>query len=117
MTNNVGLPCLLFKGNVIKSQNRWFNKEYARMQSEQTKGGNDKFFPTNESRRIALKRENRMDDFMHKTAKRILQFCIENNIDTVVMGTNKGWKQNSKMNKTENQNFVQIPYFKFRKIR
>lgn len=116
ITNNVGLPGLLFKGNVIKSRNQWYNKQYAKIQSEQTKGGTEQFIPTEESKKIGLKRENQMNDFMHKVAKRILEWCLLNKIDTVIVGANKGWKQNSKLGKVENQNFVPIPHAKFREI-
>lgn len=115
-TNNVGLPCLLFKGGVIKSQNQWYNKEYGRMQSEQTKGTKKKFVATDESKRIGLKRENRMSDFMHKTAKHIVLWCLENNIDTIVIGVNMLWKQELKMRRHAKQSFVYIPFANFRNI-
>ncbi len=34
------------------------------------------------------------------------------NIDTVVVGYNAGWKQDSDMGKKNNQKFVQIPFYK-----
>ena len=35
---------------------------------------------------------------------------MENQIDTLVVGKNKEWKQDANMNKTSNQKFVMIPY-------
>ena len=57
-----------------------------------------------------------MKDFMHKAAKRIVTWCLANRIDTVVIGTNPLWKQNSDMKKENNQAFEQIPFHQFRKI-
>ena len=36
----------------------------------------------------------------------------EFDIDTIVIGYNAGWKQNSHMGKKNNQKFVQIPFQK-----
>jgi len=116
VSNNIGMECLLFKGGAVKSINHKYNKEYAKAQSEQTKGSAKKFVSTPEVKRLSKKRDAVMDDFMHKTAKRIITWCIQNSIDTVVVGENKGWKQNSSMSRKENQNFVQIPYKRFKDI-
>ena len=110
ITNNVGLPCLLFKGGVLKSQNQWYNKRMANIASKQTIGTTDKFQPTTESQVVCLKRENQVVDFSRKLCKRIVDWCMENDIDTVVVGNNSGWKQNSDMGKKSNQEFVQLPF-------
>ena len=86
ITNNIGLPFLLFKGGVVKSVNQWYNKMMAKIKSEQTKGADNKFVPTPESDERCLRREAQISDFMHKTAKRIIKWCAANNIDTIVMG-------------------------------
>jgi len=112
ITNNCGLPCLLFKGGSLKSVNQWYNKQIARIMSEQTTGTTNKFRTTPEYQKLCVKRENRMRDAFHKTAKHIVDWCIDNDIDTIVVGVNKGWKQESNMGKTSNQNFVQLPFDK-----
>lgn len=112
ITNNIGKPFLLFKGGVVKSVNQWYNKQMAKIMSEQTKGTIQKFVPTPESQRLGLRREACISDFMHKTAKRITEWCCKDKIDTIVMGINKGWKQDSNLSKVNNQNFVQIPFYK-----
>jgi len=38
VTNNCGLPCLLYKGGVVKSVNQRYNKRVAKMMSKQTGG-------------------------------------------------------------------------------
>ena len=43
----------------------------------------------------------------------LVNYCEELNIDTVIIGLNKTWKQESKLCKSSNQNFISIPYYKF----
>ena len=47
---------------------------------------------------------------MHNTSAYIAQWCLKNNINTLVVGKNKKWKQKFEMSKSSNQKFIQIPY-------
>ena len=116
VTNNVGAECLLFKGGTIKSANHYFNKMAAHIQSEQTAGSTDKFVPTKRYYFLLQKRNSRMNDFMLKCGKRLITWCVEHRIDTIVIGENKLWKQESDMGSTSNQNFIQIPFDRLKKI-
>ncbi|MBQ6519924.1 MAG: IS200/IS605 family accessory protein TnpB-related protein [Anaerolineaceae bacterium] len=116
VTNNCGLQSILYKGNICKSINQWYNKQAARMVSEQTLKTGKKFVPTAEYHYLTRKRNNRIKDFMLKTAKHFVQWCVENRIDTVVMGCNPGWKQEIEIGDSNNQNFVQIPFDLLRSI-
>ena len=62
------------------------------------------------------KRNSRMNDFMLKCGKRLITWCVEHRIDTIVIGENKLWKQESDMGSTSNQNFIQIPFDRLKKI-
>jgi putative transposase len=42
-----------------------------------------------------------------------VNYLVSNNVTTLVVGYNKGWKQNTSMSKQSNQNFVQIPFYRF----
>ena len=118
VTNNFDAPCLLYKGGIIKSANRLYNKKIADiMQTEMSKpgcplnkDGNPKFVPTEESMSLTNRRTNQIHDFMLKVACHFIAWCAENRVDTIVMGVNKGWKQEVCIGKTNNQNFVQIPF-------
>lgn len=112
VTNNCGLPCVLYKGGAAKSINQGYNKNIAKIVSEQTKGSNEKFKPTEEYYSETICRNDRMSDLMHKCAKHFVKWCVENRIDTVVMGINRRWKQEVNIGHKENQTFVQIPFFK-----
>ena len=116
VTNNVGAECLLFKGGAAKSANHYFNQMSARIQSEQTSGSIDKFVPTKRYYRILQKRNNRINDCMLKDCKRLITWCVEKRIDTIVIGENKFWKQECSMGGTSNQNFVQIPFERLKRI-
>ena len=50
---------------------------------------------------------------MHCASKKVIDYCLEFGIDTIVVGKNDGWKQETNMGKRNNQNFVHIPYEKF----
>ena len=80
--------------------------------SSQTKDTDKKFVPTEESHRVCVRHENQISDFMHKLAKRIIEWCVQYQIDTMVLGVNKFWKQNINLGKHNNQNFVQIPFYR-----
>jgi len=53
-----------------------------------------------------------MRDSFHKTARHIIDWCVSNEIDTIVVGVNKNWKQEADIGKKNNQNFVQMPFEK-----
>ena len=60
------------------------------------------------------KRNRRMRDYINKAARRIANYCIENDIGTVVFGWNKGSKTSVNLSKRNNQNFVQLPTAKLK---
>ena len=49
---------------------------------------------------------------MYCTALIVLKFCLENNVSKLVIGKNKYWKQDVKLNKENKQNFIHIPFNK-----
>ena len=46
------------------------------------------------------------------TSRYIINRLIENQIGILVIGSNPNWKQDINLGKKNNQNFVQIPFFK-----
>lgn len=111
VSNNIGLQPFIINGKPLKSMNQFYNKEKAKLQSD-LKLRHDKNW-SNKLQRLTDKRNNKIDDYIHKASKKVVDWCIQNNIDTVVVGKNKNWKQESKMSKKVNQNFVGIPHDKF----
>ena len=116
VTNNCGLPCLLYKGGAAKSVNQHYNKQTAKIMSRETKGSAEKFIPTQKYRDITNYRNDRIKDLMLKAGKSLIIWCVENRIDTIVIGSNPGWKQGSNMGRRSNQKFVQIPFDDLKRI-
>lgn len=116
VTNNCGLPCLLYKGGASKSINQYYNKQTAKIMSRETKGSAEKFIPTQKYWDITNYRNDRVRDLMLKAGKSLIIWCVENRIDTIVIGSNPRWKQGSNMGKGSNQKFVQIPFDELKRI-
>ena len=58
--------------------------------------------------------KNKVNDYMNKTARMIINYCLANNIGTLVVGYNETFQRSSNIGKANNQNFVNIPYGKLR---
>lgn len=103
----------IIDGRRLKSINQWFNKENARLQSIKDKQHFGKK-TTNRQKAIARDRNNKVNDYMNKAARKVIDYCIKNNIGTLIVGYNETFQRNSHIGKQNNQNFVSIPYGKLR---
>ena len=103
----------IIDGKKLKSINQWFNKENARLQSIKDKQKYDKK-PTLRQKYLYSSRNNKVNDYMSKTARKIINYCLENNIGTLVCGYNETFQRNSNIGKANNQTFVNIPFGKLR---
>jgi len=99
-------------GKLLKSFNQWFNKENARLQSIKDLQGIKGI--TERQARLTINRNNRVRDYLNKTARTIISWCIEHKVGTVIVGVNPGMKQEINIGGRNNQNFVQIPYWSLR---
>lgn len=111
LTNNVGVQPIIINGKIIKSINQYYNKEKSKVQSDLKKRHNKNW--SNKLDRLQMKRNNKIDYYLHCASKSIVNYCDGLNISKVVIGLNKTWKQESKMTKKSNQTFILIPYDKF----
>ena len=100
-------------GKRLKSINQWFNKENARLQSIKDKQHLGKK-PTNKQKAAARNRNNKVNDYMNKAARMVIDYCINNDIGTLIVGYNETFQRNSHIGKQNNQNFVNIPYGQLR---
>lgn len=108
MTNNIEQQTIIVNGKGIKSINQFYNKQRAKIQSE-LKRRHDKL-TSKKFNVITEKRNARIKNYIHCSSKYIVEWCKKNNIDTLVCGINKEWKQKSTMSKVSNQKFISIPY-------
>lgn len=99
-------------GRKLKSRNRWFNKEKARLQSIKDKQGIEG--NTKKLNKLFRDRENYIHDYLNKTAHKIIEYCKEHKIEKVLVGDGKGWKQEVNIGDKNTQNFVEIPFDKLK---
>jgi putative transposase len=109
MVNNNGLQPFVIKGGVFKSINQYYNKEKAKIQSIYDHQG---IKIGKSMHKLTNKRNKKINDFFHKYSKTIVNYCLNNDIGTIIIGYNPEWKQNCRIGKRNNQNFVTIPYYK-----
>lgn len=111
ISNISGDTPFAISGKEMKSYNHWYNKEVAQYKSLLEQRNKRK--SSKRLRNIGLKRKNKMNDFMHKSSRYIVNQLVSKGITTLVIGKNKNWKQDISIGKVNNQNFVQIPYESF----
>ena len=108
ISNNIGIKPIIINGKGIKSINQFYNKQRAYYMG---KLGEHKW--SNRLDAITMKRFNRIKNFMHHASNKVIQYCKENEIDTVVCGLNQKWKQQQNIGKRNNQNMQSIPFDMF----
>jgi len=109
--NNTGKPAFAVNGKPLKSINQYYNKQISHYR-ELCRRMNKRDY----SHRMDIlteKRRVRIEDYLHKASRKIVDYCIQNRVNTIVIGKNKEWKQESRLSKQENQHFVQIPFARF----
>lgn len=104
MINNIGEKPIAIKGGKVKSINQYYNKRKADLQSKAK--ATNKVDWTNNLQKLTDKRYEKIKYHMHCYSKYVIDYCMLNNIDTLVVGHNNTWKQeNNGM-----QNFTYIPF-------
>lgn len=99
----------IIDGRRLKSINQWYNKENAHLQSIKDKQ-RYKHRYTNRQLKNTIKRNNRVNDYMNKTARLIINYCLKNSIGNIVCGYNETFQRNPKLGKANNQIFTNIPF-------
>lgn len=115
VTNNVGKEPFIIKGTAVKSHNQWFNKRKSMLISDRTKGLDSTHSEKNSHALYALsrKRSEFLRDYFYKTAHYICRLAKGYGIEVIIIGHNKGQKQEINIGKANNQNFVSIPFNMF----
>ena len=99
-------------GRKLKSINQFFNKRNAKLQSIKDKQNIKK--QTKQQYLISRKRKNRVDDYINKTCRYIINYCLSNDIGTLVIGYNQSFQNKTNLGKGNNQIFTQLPFGKIR---
>ncbi len=101
-TNKPGVRPLLVNGKPLKSVNQHYNKLKAKYQSYLTgKGRTSKKIAS-----LTYYRNRFVDNYLHQTSRIIVDYLIEHNIKTLVIGKNENWKQKVNLGKRNNQTAV-----------
>ena len=99
-------------GRKLKSINQFFNKQNARLRSIKDKQNIKK--QTKQQFLVSRKRKNRIDDYTNKTCRYIINYCLSNDIGTLVIGYNQSFQNKTNLGKKNNQIFTQLPFGKIR---
>ncbi|MEM0139061.1 MAG: transposase [Ferroplasma sp.] len=108
IADNISKQGIIIKGGFLKSMNQYFNKEYAHLKSISDRQVG--FLLTKREKKLFQKRNRKIKNAMHTVSRRIIDYALSKNIDTIVIGHIGGWKQSVNMGKKSNQNFAQIPF-------
>ncbi|MDD4455927.1 MAG: transposase [Candidatus Methanomethylophilaceae archaeon] len=102
----------ILDGKYLKSINRWYNKENARLQRIKDKQGLSGI--TKRQSGLLLRRDNRIEEALNRYVNWLVTFAMERRIGTVVLPRWDGIKDKINHGRKNNQNFVQIPFDRFR---
>ncbi len=102
-------------GKRLKSINQFYHKEKAKYQSKAKENAY-----TKRMRRMDIRHKNRINDYLNKAIRQVISISKKEEVKEIVIGYNKGLKQNGIKNDTLNkkqkakinQSFVSIPLTK-----
>lgn len=108
-SDKVDCQPVLINGRPLKSMNHYWNKKKAKMQSmlphEEKQRKTSKAI-----RNLVTKRNCKINDFLHKSSRKLINLAIENNVYRIIVGHNKDWQRGVNIGKANNQTFSEIPY-------
>lgn len=100
-SNNPGIKPLIVNGKPLKAIDQLFNKRKAVAQSIEA---------NRQVLDLIHKRNNRVSNYLHTASRRVIDWCLTNNISRLIVGKNDGWKQKINIGKSNNQQFTAIPH-------
>ena len=94
----------------------YFNKEIARVQSQWSslQSGKGIKYPKSSKhiQRIHKKKNNTINDYLHKVTRYIVSYCVKNQINTVVIGDITNIRKDNDLGNVTNQKLHSLPYAK-----
>jgi len=111
----------ILDGRKLKSLNRWWNKEVARLRgiyekqkNSQKKKGEKVQKSSKQLDRLSKWRKGQIGNALNQMVAHVIKYCASHNIGTIVIGDWKGIKDGIQMRHETKQNFVQLPYNLFK---
>jgi IS605 OrfB family transposase len=108
-SNQKGFRPFLINGRPVKAINNYYNKRKSNLQSL-LKG---KKQTSKRIQRLSTKRSFKIDDYLHKASRFIIDQLVHSNISTLVIGKNDNWKQQINIGCRNNQQFTSVPHTRF----
>jgi putative transposase len=105
-SNQPGFTPLLINGRPLKSINQFYNKRKAQLQSQLKRGRQT----SSRIQRLTRWINQKVDNYLHHTSRLIVGLLVAKQIETLVIGKNVQWKNESNLGKQTNQNFVNVPH-------
>ena len=105
----------LIDGRRLTNINHYYNKKVSELKSEYSKNQSITDDTTPRMMRLMNGRNNRLTDYFNRVCHFLINKCLAYGVSTIVIGYNKGQKQDINLGKFNNQKIVAIPYHKFRR--
>mgnify|MGYP002777866286 CR=1 FL=1 len=102
---NTGEQGFIINGRPLKAINQFYNKTVSKL-----KKGKDENFWSGSLARATQTKNNQVRDFIKKSARVIINKCLESGIGKIVFGWNEGINNEIDNGRVNNQNFVQVPF-------
>ena len=101
-------------GREYLSLSYFYNKEIARVQSQwgriQAAREMEDLKTSKHLQRLYRKKNNCIKDYIHKMTRYITNYCVKNDIHTVVIGDIKGIRKEKNLGRKNNQKIHSLPY-------
>ena len=105
-TSNIS-NSFLIDGKKLKQINQKYNKRKSKLQSKLPA---NKFW-SHKLSNITKNRNFKINNYLHNTSAYIMNHAVSNNINTIIIGYNKEWKQDINIGRNNNQKFMEIPFY------
>ena len=93
-SNKKGFQPLMINGKPVKWINQFYNKKKGKLQSELKDAKS-----SNRIKILSTKRNLKIDDYLHKICRYIINGLTKNQIGILVIGNNPNWKQGINLGK------------------
>ena len=115
IANNIGVRPMVVKGGFLKARNQYYNKMKAKLKSILDRSGSGQQ-TSKRLNRMYRKRKNFLHDAFYKISHFIIREAVKDQIDTIFIGKNDGWKNEINLGRKNNQEFTSLPHAKFIQI-
>nr|DAS89406.1 MAG TPA: endonuclease [Bacteriophage sp.] len=114
VSNNKMKPFLI-SGRPVNSINHYWNKKVSNLRSklDTSKDEREKNAIKSKINKLNRKRNFKINDYFHKSSTKLINHLDSNQIDSLIVGYNQGWKQDINLGKKNNQKFCNLPFYKF----